>query len=93
MRYRIRYSQEANHSSLRVPGNYRQRFRRITSELADDPQPTYSEALRGHPNRRKIKVDSGRLIFQVEPDTQTLWILRIRQKTGPEIYLGLDELM
>ncbi|MFZ1509340.1 MAG: type II toxin-antitoxin system RelE/ParE family toxin [Anaerolineae bacterium] len=93
MRYRTRYSKEADHSLLRVPGNYRQRFRRIISELADDPEPTYSEALRGHPNRRKIKVDGWRLIYQVEPDTQTLWILRIRLKTGPETYEGLDALM
>jgi len=59
VRYRIRYSEEADHSLVRVPGNYPQRFRRIISELADDPEPTYSEALRGHPNRRKFELTVG----------------------------------
>ncbi|WP_423222553.1 hypothetical protein [Candidatus Amarolinea aalborgensis] len=45
------------------------------------------------PIGEKSRLTAGAWIYQVELDTQTLWILRIRMKTGPETYEGLDALM
>ncbi len=43
--------------------------------------------------RFKIPVDKWRLIYEVEDASGTVWILRVKIKTGPETYAGLDDLI
>jgi mRNA-degrading endonuclease RelE of RelBE toxin-antitoxin system len=91
-RYQLRYSEEARHTLRRLPGNYRQRFRRILESLPDDPYPTGSVPLRHSlPGGRKIRLDQWRLIYQVDKEAQILYVLAIRRKTGPETYQDLPE--
>ena len=54
MRYRIKYTDEAEHALPHVPGFYRQRIRRAIEGLAGNPRPDNAEDTR-EPNRFKIK--------------------------------------
>jgi mRNA-degrading endonuclease RelE of RelBE toxin-antitoxin system len=90
--YRIRYTEEAKDALKEVPGNYRQRLRREIEALAYEPRPPHAQPLRGDtPHRYKIRLDRWRLIYRVLEDEETIRILRIRLKTGPETYDNLDE--
>ena len=101
MRYQIRYTDEAKRALPEVPGNNRQRLRRIVESLADVPRPPEAVGLRDRPHRYKIKLDSGksdcgfssgwRLIFEDDDEARVVFILRVRRKTGPATYEGLDE--
>ena len=92
MTYRIRYTEEAKDALREVPGNYRQRLRREIEALAREPRPLHAQLLRGDsPDRYKIRLDRWRLIYRVLEDEETIRILRIRLKTGPETYDKLDE--
>ncbi len=93
MRYKIRYSDEAKRALRGLPGHYRQRIKRLIEALARDPRPNYAEDLRDRPMRFKIPVDKWRLIYEVEDASGTVWILRVKIKTGPETYAGLDDLI
>jgi mRNA interferase RelE/StbE len=84
--YRIEYAPEIRAELRRVPGNYRQRFRRIIEALAQNPRPQYAIELRDRPNRYRIRVDKWRLVYEVEDDVLLILVLRIGQKTGPEFY-------
>jgi mRNA-degrading endonuclease RelE of RelBE toxin-antitoxin system len=91
-RYRLRYSEEVRRALHRLPGNYRQRFRRILEKLPDDPYPAGSVPLRHSvPGGRKMRLDQWRLIYQVDEQAQILYVLAIRRKTGPETYQDLPE--
>jgi len=91
VRYRLKYTDEAEHALLRVPGLYRQRIRRAIEGLVGNPRPDKAEDTRA-PNRFKIKFGRWRLIYDVNDDSGIVRILRVRLKTGPETYMGLDDL-
>lgn len=89
--YRIEYAPEIKSDLRRVPGNYRQRFRRIIEALAHNPRPQYAIELRDRPNRFRIRVDHWRLVYEIEDDILLVLVLRIGQKAGPEFYEELPE--
>jgi mRNA interferase RelE/StbE len=93
--FRIRYTEEAKDALKDVPGNYRQRLRREIEALADAPRPPHAQPLRGDTppprERYKIRLDRWRIIYRVLDDEETIRILRIRLKTGPETYASLAE--
>jgi len=97
VRYRLSYTEEARRAIPDLPGNYRQRIRREITALADDPRPAYAERLRrtpgrgDPPDRYKITLDRWRLIYRVIEDEQTVRIIRIRLKHGPETYEGMED--
>ena len=74
-----------------MPGNYRQRFRRIIEALADDPRPQHALELRNRPNRYRIHVNNWRIVYEIEDDVLIVLVLRIGQKAGPEFYEGMEE--
>ncbi len=91
MSYQISYSEEAERSLRRLPGRYRQRARRVIEDLAKDPRPLRAEALRDYPpGVYRVWLNGWRIIYQVDDEAGSLWIVAIRLKTGPETYLGLD---
>lgn len=91
MPYRIEYSDEAERDLPRLPGNYRQRIKRLIETLCQNPRPTDAKALRDRPTRFRIWIDRWRLIYEVNDESQKVFILRVKQKRGPETYAGLDE--
>lgn len=86
MRYQINYTDEARRSLRTLPGNYRQRIRRLVESLADEPRPQQAIELRDMPNRYRIRVDHWRLIYRIYDDEIVVLVLDIRYKTGPETY-------
>ena len=86
MRYQINYADEARRSLRTLPGNYRQRIRRLVESLADEPRPRQAIELRDMPNRYRIRVDHWRLIYRIYDDEIVVLVLDIRYKTGPETY-------
>ncbi len=92
MPYRLEYSDEAIHDLPRLPGSYRQRFRRLIESLRQNPRPPEAKALRDHPTRFRIAVDHWRLIYEVDDTGEIVFVLRIKRKRGPETYVGLDRL-
>jgi mRNA-degrading endonuclease RelE of RelBE toxin-antitoxin system len=73
-----------------MPGNYRQRARRLLDNLAANPYPPGAKKLRGMPGRFRLRVDGWRVIYKVDQETDSLLILAIRRKIGPETYQDLE---
>jgi mRNA interferase RelE/StbE len=86
MRYQIDYSDEARRNLRTVPGNYRQRVRRVIESLADNPRPPQAKELRHNPNGYRISLGRWRLVYRVSDEEQLVFIAAIRQKRGPETY-------
>jgi mRNA interferase RelE/StbE len=88
--YQLKYTDEARRALRTAPGFYRQRFKRAVEGLADNPRPDHAEDTH-EPNRYKIKFGRWRLIYDVNDDSGIVRILRVRLKTGPETYRGLED--
>ncbi len=69
----------------------RQRFRRLADALAANPYPPESDALRDKPDYRRIWIDRFRLVYRVNEETGTVWILRAGLKGGPEFHENLPD--
>jgi mRNA interferase RelE/StbE len=89
MRYRIEITETAKREVKRLPGNIRQRVRRIINGLADNPFPRQAKELRNMPGWYRIRLDGWRIIYRVEAEKVLVLILRVRRKTGPETYEGI----
>jgi mRNA interferase RelE/StbE len=89
-RYKIRVSEAAERELRRLPGHVRQRARRTVSNLADDPRPAGARELRDLPGRYRLRLDGWRIIYRVDEEDQTLTILRVRRKVGPETYEDVE---
>ena len=90
MLYQINYTDEARRALWTVPGNYRQRIRRVIEALANNPHPPKSKELRELPDRYRLRMDSWRIIYSVDNQELTILILRVRRKEGPETYQDIE---
>ena len=91
MPYRIRYSDEAKQTIPDIPGNYRQRIRRMIEVLTGNPHPSEAiELERELGGLFKIKLDRFRIIYTFNEDARIVFIIGIRPKTAPETYENLD---
>ena len=91
MPYRIRYSDEAKRTIPGIPGNYRQRIRRMIEGLTGDPHPVEAiELERELGGLFKIKLDRFRIIYTFNEDAGIVFIIGIRVETGLETYEDLD---
>ena len=86
MPYKIRITGDAEHDVRNLPGNVRQRARRVIKSLADDPRPAGARELRGRPGYYRLWLDRWRVIYRIYDDDQVVLVLRVRRKTGPETY-------
>jgi len=86
MAFRLRYTDAARRDLINLPGNYRQRLRRIIESLAGQPRPHGAKELRERPDRYRIRVDRWRLIYRIDEADGVVLVLRVRPKTGPETY-------
>ena len=85
MSYRLRYSEEVRHTLRSLPAFYRQQVRRGLEALPENPHPPGSRPLRGGiPNGYRIRLGRWRIIYQVDDDERTIYVLAIRRRTGPE---------
>ncbi|MFL5806057.1 MAG: type II toxin-antitoxin system RelE family toxin [Roseiflexaceae bacterium] len=90
MSYQISYTDEARQALRTLPGNYRQRIRRLIESLSDAPRPPTAKELRNLPNRYRLRLDNWRIIYRVDDEQMTILILRVRRKQGPETYQGVE---
>jgi mRNA-degrading endonuclease RelE of RelBE toxin-antitoxin system len=90
MPYRIRVTDTAKLELRRLPGNVRQRARRPVESLAENPSPSRAKELRGLPGRCRVPLLDWRIIYGVDKDAETVLVLTIRRKTGPETYQDIE---
>lgn len=90
MLFHIEYAEEARDSIRKLPGNYRQRIRRLIESLAENPHPTNALELRDLPGRYRIRIDNWRVIYRVDDTEILVLIIDIRLKTGPETYSNIN---
>ena len=91
MTYRLEYSDEARRALRTTPEYYRQIFKRAIEGLARDSRPANAEDMRD-PDYFKLKFGHWRVIYRVRAEDSAVRILRIKIKTGPETYEGLEDL-
>lgn len=84
MSYQIKLSEEARKSLRRLPGNYRQRARRLIEALATNPRPKQAKSLRNQPNGYRIWLDRWRIIYRVDDENLVILIAGVRWKKGPD---------
>lgn len=98
MRSRISYTEDAHRPLHSMPGNYRQRAMRLLESLAANPHPPGAKELRDMPGRfrpslrsgLRLRLDGWRVIYKVDQETNSLLILAIRRKIGPETDRDLE---
>ena len=86
MRYRLSTTAQARSELRNLPGHVRQIAMRIVNGLADNPRPPEARELREKPGRYRIGLQKWRLIYRVYDEDGAIVLLRVRLKTGPEIY-------
>jgi mRNA interferase RelE/StbE len=90
MTHRIRLTEAAKKELRRLPGHLRQRARRLVDALASQPRPAGAIELRDLPGRYRLRLDGWRIIYRVDDECQTVTLLTVRRKVGPETYDGID---
>lgn len=67
-----------------LPGHVRQRIRQVITSLAQEPRPREARELRDAPGSLRIALARWRVIYRVDDASQTVVVLAVRVKTGPE---------
>ncbi len=82
-----------------LPGNVRQRVRRVLHELRDQPRPGQSRALDvtdldvpANIEIRRIRLEHWRIIYALNDIEKWVWVLAIRQRP-PYDYEDISELV
>ncbi len=91
MRYRIRFTDDANEDWAALSPPVRRRIRARLRELALDPFPQSSLALCGFPDRLRVKVDRYRILYRVEVDRDgpnVISLVRVRPRATA--YVGYE---
>jgi mRNA interferase RelE/StbE len=84
--YQLKYSDEARAALSALPGNYRQRIKRLIEGLGTNPRPAQARALRDNPNGYRLRLGPWRIIYRVHDEDQLVLIAAVRLKQGPETY-------
>ena len=90
MAYRIRISRETKRQVDELPGHVRQRVREIITSLAEEPRPGFAKELRDEPGYFRIALMRWRVIYRVDDDGETVVVLAVRVKSGPETYADFE---
>ena len=70
-----------------LPGNLRQRVKRIFTELKHNPRPAYAEMMRDElADCYKISLGAWRIVYEVQEDILIILVLKVGKKTDPEFY-------
>lgn len=88
--YRIRITETAETEMRHLPGHVRQRCRRMVTDLGLEPHGFGARELRDRPGYYRVRLDGWRIIYRVDDEARALTVLRVRRKTGPEIYHELE---
>lgn len=98
MSYDLFLEPEVHDLRRELPGNLRQRIRRLIDELGATPRPAGSRALDitglslpSGVELRRIRLDRWRIIYAVNDAEQWVWLLALRRRP-PYGYEDLPEL-
>jgi len=96
--YEVYLERDVHHSRVALPGNVRQRFRRVIDSLADEPRPGGSTAIElGEIEApgvevRRYRLDPWRLVYAINDRERWVWILALRRRP-PYDYADLADLV
>jgi mRNA interferase RelE/StbE len=93
-RYRLSYAPGIRDIVDNLPGNVRQRVRRIVKPLLDDPYPPEAEQMRDDLQELwRIQLDAWRIVYSVDEEILIVEIVQVGRKSGPvkgpSFYAGL----
>ncbi len=89
MLWQIRIAKSAERELDELPDPIRNQAIAALSELQEDPCPPGTEAVRGRPNRYKVRLERGyRLVYQVSRQQRRIVLLRARPHETA--YLGFE---
>jgi len=86
MNYQVKSADTAKREIARLPGYLRQRARRLIANLANNPRPAGAKALRDLPEHYRLRLESWRIVYQIDNANQLVLILTVRRKIGPQTY-------
>ena len=82
--YKVRLLASAYQEGKALPGFVRQRFKRIIDSLTEEARPQNSSALTINVDisweARRIRIDSGRIIYAIDDEFQQVAVLIIRKR-------------
>ena len=85
--YRVFLERDVRDARSNLPGNVRQRMRRIISDLAGDPRPAGSQLLDTigleippEIEVRRFRLDPWRLVYAVHDRDSWVWVLALRRR-------------
>ena len=86
MPYRLRISKEVQHEITGLPGNIRQRVRRVIADLVCDPRPPAAKPMDDDlADYYRIRIDVYRIIYTIDEDRVLVDIIRVARRT-PRTY-------
>ena len=77
MPYLVQISEVARREMRQLPGNVRQRIRRLVDSLANLPRPPRAKELRGLPGRYRIPLEDWRIIYRIDDENQLIYVLKL----------------
>ncbi len=86
--YKIYFRQSVLKDLAKIPKRQLQRIIKRIEKLADDPRPRGCEKISGQ-DRFRIRQGSYRIIYSIQDDELTIWIVKIDHRG--EIYRKLDK--
>jgi mRNA interferase RelE/StbE len=78
--YRIEVKPAASKELTKLPKQVAQRIADAIDELADNPRPPGCKKLVGTENTYRIRVGDYRVIYDIEDDRLTVWVIRVRHR-------------
>jgi len=97
--FRLWIEPEVHAARESLPGNIRQRVKRVISNLSDDPRPNNSRALEvdelkipAHVEIRRLRLEKWRILYIINEADGWVWVLQIR-KRPPYQYDDLPEIV
>ncbi|MEZ4734582.1 MAG: type II toxin-antitoxin system RelE/ParE family toxin [Caldilineaceae bacterium] len=89
--YRLKLAEGVKEAIQRLPGNIRQRVKRLLDALRRNPKPDIATELRGElTGRYRIRLGHWRVVYHVDDEVITVTVLKVGMKEGPEFYHDLD---
>ena len=90
MPYRLRIAKSVQRDIDRLPGNIRQRIRRVIAGLAYNPRPTQAKAMEEElAGYYRLRVDSYRIIYTIDDKVVLVEVIRVAKRT-PNTYDDLS---
>jgi mRNA interferase RelE/StbE len=90
MKYHLSISKDVQREIDRLPGNIRQRVRRVIAGLSNNPRPLVAKAMEDElAGYYRIRLDDYRIIYTIDDDVVLVEVIRVIKRTA-KTYEGLS---